>query len=211
MILLQLSAANGPDECCLAVYKLLAVVLKEAELLGLEIKKVEEEPASKPNTHKSVLLSVNGEGAALFADSWRGSILWICQSPFRKLHKRKNWFIGGEIFELQESNSTTEIKFEACRSSGPGGQHANKTSSAIRATHIETGITVKVQSERSQHANKRLAKILIRHKLDVLKGDANYAERNRRHEAHGHVERGSPVRVFKGDNFIHSIPPDANR
>ena len=94
MILLQLSAANGPDECCLAVYKLLAVVMKEAELAGLEVKTVEEEPASKPNTLKSVLLSVTGEGATLFADSWRGSILWICQSPFRKQHNRKNWFIG---------------------------------------------------------------------------------------------------------------------
>ena len=59
-----------------------------------------------------------------------------------------------------------EIRFETLRSSGPGGQHVNKTDSAVRAIHTASGISVKVQLERSQHANKRLARLLIAWKLE---------------------------------------------
>ena len=58
-----------------------------------------------------------------------------------------------------------DIRYEAVRASGPGGQHVNKTDSAVRATHLPSGLSVKVQTERSQHANKRLARALLAHKL----------------------------------------------
>nr|WP_205990965.1 MULTISPECIES: peptide chain release factor-like protein [unclassified Pseudoalteromonas] len=55
----------------------------------------------------------------------------------------------------------SEIRFQQCRASGAGGQHVNTTDSAVRATHVATGIAVRVESERSQHANKRLARVLL--------------------------------------------------
>lgn len=73
----------------------------------------------------------------------------------------KNWYVGIGRFSADEHIQSDEIRFETLRSSGPGGQHVNKTDSAVRATHLASGISVKVQSERSQHANKRLARLLI--------------------------------------------------
>jgi len=201
MILIQLSAAQGPAECCLAVPKALKVFTKEADALKLKVKLIEEEPGHQPNTLKSVLLSVDGESSLVFAKSWNGSILWSCKSPYRPKHRRKNWFITGSYSQHEEVSLKNEIKFEACRSSGPGGQHANKTSSAVRAIHVATGIDVKVQSERSQHANKRLAIALIERKLAAKEYSEKEALKSLRHKSHYSIERGNAIRVFMGERF----------
>jgi peptide chain release factor len=117
------------------------------------------------------------------------------------LHKRKNWFLGGAIFHPAAALPETAIRYEATRASGPGGQHVNKTDSAIRATHIASGLSVKVQTERSQHANKRLAGQLLASKLAALaqtEADKNKANRRLQHHQ---TERGNPVRVFVGADF----------
>ncbi len=95
----------------------------------------------------------------------------------------------------------SDIRFETLKSSGPGGQHVNKTESAIRATHIASGISVKVQTERSQHANKRLAYLLIAHRLEQLEQQHLDEQRAERRMFHHQIVRGSPVRVFKGESF----------
>lgn len=205
MILLQVSAAQGPAECCLAVTKALKVLLKEADALKLKTLLLVEELGPEPNTFKSILLSVDGEGALAFAKSWDGTILWNCKSPYRPMHRRKNWFITGSYSQHEESSLKKEIRFEACRSSGPGGQHANKTSSAIRAIHVASGIDVKVQSERSQHANKRLAIALIEHKLEEREHTEKEAQKSLRHKSHHSIERGNAIRVFKGERFSDEV------
>ncbi len=93
------------------------------------------------------------------------------------------------------------IRYEACRASGPGGQHVNKTDSAIRATHIASGISVKVQTERSQYANKKLANLLIAQKLAALDAQQARQQRGQRRLAHYDLERGAAQMVFKGLNF----------
>jgi len=205
MILIQLSAAQGPAECCLAVTKALKVLIKEAEDLKLIIQILESEQGPETSIFKSVLLSVDGEGAISFAKSWDGTILWSCKSPYRPKHKRKNWFITGSYSQHEESSLKNEIRFEACRSSGPGGQHANKTSSAVRAIHLASGIDVKVQSERSQHANKRLAIALIERKLQAKKNLEQEALKSLRHKSHHSIERGNAIRFFKGERFNHEV------
>lgn len=94
-----------------------------------------------------------------------------------------------------------EIKFESLKSSGPGGQHVNKTESAIRATHLASGIVVKVQTERSQHANKRLAKLLIAHKLEQQQQNMQSEIKAQRRMFHHQITRGNPVRMFNGPDF----------
>lgn len=208
MILLQLSSAQGPAECCLAVAKALQYLLAEVDAANIKMQShwlavqvLEQKLGPENNTLRSVLLSVDGEGARAFAESWHGTVQWICPSPYRPTHKRKNWFIAGNVFEPTETSNADEIRFESCRASGPGGQHVNNTDSAIRAIHVATGVSVKVQSERSQHANKRLATLLIQHKLNELKEVADAENNALRHQARKQVERGDAKRIFKGEGF----------
>ena len=130
-----------------------------------------------------------------------GGIQWICPSPYRARHARKNWFIGAERFAAPPASLEGEIRFETLRSSGPGGQHVNTTDSAVRATHLASGISVRVQSQRSQHANKRLAILLIARRLADQASSAADALRAERRRAHGRISRGAARRVFRGERF----------
>ncbi len=204
MILLQISAAYGPDECCLAVSLALRQLHKEAQAMQVELREVERESGRQTGTLRSVLLTINGTFAEQLANQWCGTLQWICESPWRKGRTRKNWFIGAARCSPAAVPPESEIRFEALKSSGPGGQHVNKTESAIRATHLASGISVKVQTERSQHANKRLACLLIAHRLEQLEQQRLDEQRAQRRMFHHQIVRGSPVRVFKGDAFTPS-------
>jgi peptide chain release factor len=96
-----------------------------------------------------------------------------------------------------------DVKYQAMRSTGPGGQNVNKVNSAVRATHIPTGVQCVAMDSRSQHQNKKLAlqrlkEQLLLHQLELLKDQATETW-----EQHLQLERGNPVRVFKGTDFKH--------
>lgn len=201
MILLQLSAAQGPDECALAVAKALQRLLREAEASGVEARMIEEEAGPRRGTLLSVLLALDGDSAATLAEEWSGTLQWVCASPYRPNHGRKNWYFGGARFNAPPVSLEGEVRFETLRSSGPGGQHVNTTDSAVRATHVASGLSVRVQSERSQHANKRLALLLIARKLEERAEQASSELRAERRLVHHHLQRGNPRRVFRGERF----------
>ncbi|MDO8283950.1 MAG: peptide chain release factor H [Rhodoferax sp.] len=207
MILLQLTANTGPEECCLAVRKALQLVLHECADARVNAELLEQVPGDRLGNFRSVLLALEGDAAQAVALRWRGSVQWYCPSPYRPRHKRKNWFIGAEVFEPNAPSTSgalqdKDLRFETLRASGPGGQHVNKTDSAVRATHMPTGLSVKVQTERSQHANKRLARALLAHKLaSAAAADANAARAERWLQHYG-VERGNAGRVFRGEGFV---------
>lgn len=201
MILLQLSAAQGPAECCLAVAKALARLKREAAEHEVLVTLIEEEPGPHAGTWRSVLLGLEGVGAESLARLWSGTLQWVCPSPYRPRHRRKNWFIGGACFEPPAPASAGKVIFESLRASGPGGQHVNKTNSAVRATHPASGISVKVQSERSQHANRRLALLLILLRLEQQLESADRELRAKRRTFHHEIARGNPLRTFMGENF----------
>ncbi|TLP77901.1 peptide chain release factor H [Pseudomonas nitroreducens] len=201
MILLQLSAAQGPDECALAVAKALQRLLREAEAKGAEVRVIEEEAGPRRGTLLSVLLALEGDSAATLAEGWSGTLQWVCASPYRPNHGRKNWYFGGARFNAPPASLEGEVRFETLRSSGPGGQHVNTTDSAVRATHVASDLSVKVQSERSQHANKRLALLLIARKLEERAEQASSELRAELRLVHHHLERGNPRRVFHGERF----------
>lgn len=201
MLLLQISSAQGPAECQLAVTKALRQLLQEAQRAAVEVNVLEQEAGAYGDTLRSVLLSLQGAGADALAQNWVGTVQWTCPSPYRPRHARKNWFIGVSSFSAATPELAGDIRFEAMRASGPGGQHVNTTDSAIRATHLATGISVKVQTERSQHANKKLAVLLIARRLAQLAEEAHNGQRAERRLAHHQVARGAPVRVFVGPDF----------
>ncbi|WP_144391542.1 peptide chain release factor H [Pleionea sediminis] len=206
MKLLLLSAAQGPAECCLAVSLAAKRLQREAESNNIRLSLVEEQPGLESDTYKSLLYKLEGDAVNELTKNWQGSFKWICPSPFRNNHKRKNWFFTGRVLiidmqRLENELTDDEFEFMTCRASGPGGQHVNKTNSAVKATHIPSGLSVKVQSERSQHANKRLAKALIQKKrLEIMKQKES-SEKSRRRLMHHSIERGNAVRVFKGMDF----------
>ncbi len=201
MLLLQISSAQGPAECQLAVAKALRQLLHEAQAAAVVVNVLEQEAGEYGGTLRSVLLSLSGDEAEALAQRWTGTVQWTCLSPYRPKHARKNWFIGVSRFAAPTVQFEGEIRFEAMRASGPGGQHVNTTDSAIRATHLATGISVKVQTERSQHANKKLALLLIARRLAQLAEEASVGQRAERRLAHHQVARGDPVRVFVGADF----------
>ena len=204
MILLQLSSGQGPLECCKAVGLALKAIKKQCAKEQVSLDVIELVEDRNKGCFKSALLKLESgdkEKAKQLALSWQGIMLWICQSEFRAKHKRKNWFFSGRMFELNEASLDKGLRFQACRASGAGGQHVNTTDSAVRATHIETGISVRVESERSQHANKRLAKVLLFQKLEMLKQEQMTAQEKARWQQHWELERGNPVKTFKGDKF----------
>ncbi len=201
MILLQLSAAQGPAECCLAVAKAMVTLQREAAARAVDVTLVEQEPGEPSGTLRSVLVALEGAEADDLAGCWNGTIQWICQSPYRPHHGRKNWYIGAARFDPPPPAFASEIRFETLRSSGPGGQHVNTTESAVRATHLASGISVKVQTERSQFANKQLALLLIARRLAQRAEQAEGELRAKRRLFHHQVARGNPVRIFRGERF----------
>ncbi|WP_438466727.1 peptide chain release factor H [Marinomonas sp. PE14-40] len=208
MTLLQLSSGQGPIECCQAIGLAIKAIEKECRTKGVELTIVETVLAEHKECFKSALLkleSEENERAKVLALSWQGAMLWHCQSSFRPKHKRKNWFINGQMFEINETRLDNGMTFQACRASGAGGQHVNTTDSAVRATHTETGISVRVESERSQHANKRLAKALLFQKLEMMKQEQMTSQERVRWQQHWELERGNPVKIFRGENFVQVI------
>ncbi|MBL8299742.1 MAG: peptide chain release factor H [Rhodanobacteraceae bacterium] len=206
MVLLQLSASRGPAECALAVAKCLVQLQREALASNVSVEVIDTEAGPEPGTWRSLLLTLDGAEAAAFAQRWNGTLLWVCASPYRPAHKRKNWFFGGRVFELPQACDSSEVRFEAIRASGPGGQHVNKTASAVRATHLASGISVKAQTERSQQANKRLALALIEQRLAERAEAAAADQRADRHRAHRTIDRGNALRTFRDRAFT----PDAD-
>jgi len=201
--IIQITAGRGPAECTWVVAQVLKKILDEAQEQGLEATLLQREVGQENGTVETATIAVKGKDAVAFADSWIGTIQWIGQSQFRKMHKRKNWFIG--IFEIEPrkkaSVSENDIQYQAMRSSGAGGQHVNKVSSAIRATHIPTGIAVVSMDSRSQHQNKKLATERLLKKLEeeTLQQLKNHV--GKQWENQLNIQRGNPVRIFTGSDF----------
>lgn len=204
MILLQISAGQGPIECCKAVGLALQTIEKQCREKGIKLHIVETIVTKEVGCFKSALLHLESgqpESAKQLVESWQGAMLWVCQSKYRPKHKRKNWFFSGQMYEVNETQLDKGVTFQTCRSSGAGGQHVNTTDSAVRATHTATGISVRVESERSQHANKRLARALLFQKLEATKLEQMTQQEKSRWQQHWEVERGNPVKIFKGEKF----------
>jgi len=154
---------------------------------------------------KDATFSVIGEYAFGKLKAEAGVHRLVRISPF-DANKRRHTsfasvFVYPEIEETEFELDEKEIKMEAFRSSGPGGQNVNKVSSAVRLTHIPTGITVACQTERSQHKNRSVAMKLLRAKLYELEQEKKETEMNRLLSASGGGEKkdiawGSQIRSY---------------
>ncbi|GAB2618472.1 peptide chain release factor H [Paractinoplanes abujensis] len=187
---LLLSAGRGPRECDWALAELVRRLETEAAGLGLTI--------AKTARQRSVVVEIDGPGAASFARGWTGTLCWQAPSPFRTGIGRKNWYVVSQPCSTEVPRTTFDegdVEVVATRTGGPGGQHRNKASTAVRATHRPSGLVVVVDTERQFSVNRRLAMRLLRERL--ASGDAA-AEREAitaRWRVHDTLVRGNPTRT----------------
>lgn len=199
-IILHLSSGKGPEECRWVVAQLARAFTREGAQAGVTCETLDDHDALPA----SLFLSVCGEAAQAFVQARIGTIQWIGDSPFRPRHKRRNWFVGVTLAPSPESVpdlNDGDIDFQTMRASGPGGQHVNKTDSAVRATHRPTGLVATAQEQRSQHANRKLAKLKLAVMLEERRVQAGDQARQTQWSTHQTLERGNPVRTYAGPAF----------
>jgi peptide chain release factor len=200
---LLLTAGRGPAECRLAVAHALARI--EAEAGAADCDCAIARGDADRHGPASAIVVLDGPAAADLARRWtQGSLLWVCRSPLRPHHGRKNWFVGIVDLPLPQqipALTVADIRFERFRAGGPGGQHQNKTESAVRAVHVPSGLVAIARDGRSQHRNKALALARLAALLDGRTRLADVGDNSLIHAAHDRVERGAAGLRFEGPAF----------
>lgn len=175
--ILKLNAGAGGTESCDWASMLYRMYTRWAERKGYSVEVLDYLDGDEAGI-KSVTFQVNGENAYGYLKSEKGVHRLVRISPFNAQGKRQTSFVSLDVMPEIEEDIDIDIKDEdiridTYRSSGAGGQHINKTSSAIRITHFPTGIVVTCQNERSQHMNKDKAMQMLKAKLYMLQKEAN--------------------------------------
>ena len=175
--ILKLNAGAGGTESCDWASMLYRMYTRWAEKKGFTVEVLDYLDGDEAGI-KSVTFQVNGENAYGYLKSEKGVHRLVRISPFNAQGKRQTSFVSLDVMpdieeDLDVEINDDDIRVDTYRSSGAGGQHINKTSSAIRITHLPTGIVVQCQNERSQHMNKDKAMQMLKAKLFLLKQEEN--------------------------------------
>lgn len=195
-----ITAGRGPVECRRAVRMVRDALLSEAEEMGFELDEIRGLDPDGEGPFSTRLIATGQDGIEVLMGRWLGTIKCVMRSERRSKDDRKNWFVG-----VREELGTTasiaideaDVEFSAMTAGGPGGQHQNKTASAVRAVHRPTGIAVVVRSDRSQHRNRKLAVERLASILSARTEDERTSAERRNWSERIAVERGRPVRTLE--------------
>lgn len=173
----SLNAGAGGTEACDFNSMLYRMYSRWAEAHGFGLNVFDYQPGDEAGI-KSVTFRVNGENAYGFLKSEAGVHRLVRISPFNAQNKRQTSFVSCDVMpelddDLEIEIDPSDLKIDTYRASGAGGQHINKTSSAVRITHLPTGIVCACQEERSQFMNKERAMQMLKAKLYMIKEQAH--------------------------------------
>jgi len=198
--IVSINAGAGGTESCDWAAMLMRMYQRWAEARGWEVEVIDALPGEVAGI-KSATLTVSGENAYGYCKAERGVHRLVRISPFDANKRRHTSFASVDVIAEIEENTElvippNEFQVDTFRSGGKGGQNVNKVETAVRITHLPTGLVVASQSQRSQHQNRATAMKLLLSRIYAQRLDAQKAELERFYGEKGSIGWGNQIRSY---------------